>query len=236
MRRYLLLIAGLLIIFLSLFLLAEALGIPLLTEPTPWLKQRGLAAAAVGVGLLIADVLLPIPSSLVMIAHGAVFGVPVGTLLSLAGSEGAALAGFALGRYGGAPLIARLVSSTERERIDRLLARYGALAIVVTRPVPLIAETTAIMAGASPLGWGRTALAALVGSLPPALLYALTGAVAGTFQNAVWMFGFVMLVSGGFWFAGRWLEPRRAPDANGARVSFGYDNDGKLQTQRRKAS
>jgi len=52
------------------------------------------------------------------------------------------------------------------------------LAILVTRPVPLLAETTAIVVGSSPLGWGRMALAALAGSFPGALLYALTGAVA----------------------------------------------------------
>jgi hypothetical protein len=50
----------------------------------------------------------------------------------------------------------RLVTAEERARANRLLERWGTLAIVVTRPIPLLAETVAIMAGASPLGWGRT--------------------------------------------------------------------------------
>ncbi len=83
---------------------------------------------AVGVGLLIADVLLPVPSSIVMIAHGALFGVVYGTLLSLIGGTGATLVGFALGRRGG-PLLARVVSREERTRADCLLRRWGALAI-----------------------------------------------------------------------------------------------------------
>jgi uncharacterized membrane protein YdjX (TVP38/TMEM64 family) len=83
-----------------------------------------------------------------------------------------------------------------------------ALAVVITRPVPLLAETTAILAGASPLGWWRVSLATLVGSLPPALLYAATGAAAGSFQSGTLMFLLVMLVTGCFWLAGRWLEPR----------------------------
>jgi uncharacterized membrane protein YdjX (TVP38/TMEM64 family) len=194
--------------FLCLFFLVEALGVPLLVDPTPWLNRGGVLAAMLGVGLLIADVLLPVPSSLVMVAHGALFGVLSGTLLSLAGSVGAAMFGFWIGRRGG-KLLERLVTPLERERADLLLKRWGTLAIIVTRPVPLLAETVAIMAGASPMGWGRTALAALAGSLPPALLYALTGASAGKFQNTALMFVFVLLVTGFFWMVGRRVTPER---------------------------
>jgi uncharacterized membrane protein YdjX (TVP38/TMEM64 family) len=206
MKRYLLVMGGMLAFFLGLFFLVEALGIRLLVEPTPWLKSGGVLAAALGVGLLIADVLLPVPSSLVMVAHGALFGVVGGTLLSLAGSTGAALFGFRLGRRGGG-LLERLVPLAERERADYLLKRWGTLAVIVTRPVPLLAETVAIMAGASAMSWGRTMLAALMGSLPPALLYALTGASAGKFQNTALVFAFVLLVAGLFWMLGRTVEP-----------------------------
>ncbi len=192
--------------FLLLFVVVEALGVPLLTDPTPWLSHGGALAAAVGVGLLVADVLLPVPSSLVMVAHGALFGVWVGTLLSLAGSVGAALFGFAIGRRGGG-LMERLVSPAERERADGLLRRWGALAIIVTRPVPLLAETVAIMAGTSSLGWGRVTLAALAGSLPPALLYAVTGASVANLQHTTLVFGLVVLIAGAFLLVGRWAEP-----------------------------
>jgi uncharacterized membrane protein YdjX (TVP38/TMEM64 family) len=194
--------SGMLALFLALFFLVEALGIPLLVDPTPWLKQGGVWAAVLGVALLIADVLLPVPSSLVMVAHGALFGVVVGTLLSLLGSTGAAVFGFWIGRRGG-KLLERLVTAEEREHANRLLERWGTLAVIVTRPIPLLAETVAIMAGASPLGWSRTALAALAGSLPPAFLYALAGASASQFQNTVLMFVFVVVIAGIFWMIGR---------------------------------
>lgn len=193
------------VFFLILFLAVEALGVPLLVDPTPWMRHGGVLAAALGVSLLIADVLLPVPSSLVMVAHGALFGVATGTFLSLLGSMGAALFGFAIGRRSG-KLLARIVTPEERARADQMLARWGALAVIVTRPVPLLAETVAIMAGASPLGWGRMAIAALVGSLPPALLYALTGAAVANFQSTALMFGVVLLVTGSFWLIGRKLE------------------------------
>jgi uncharacterized membrane protein YdjX (TVP38/TMEM64 family) len=209
MKRYWMLVGGLLCAFLMTFLIVEALGVPLLTDPSPWLRHGGWVAALVGVCLLVADVFLPVPSSLVMIAHGALFGVWVGALLSLIGSVGAALLGFAVGRRGGT-LLERLISPDERVRVDLMLRRWGAIAVVVTRPVPLLAETVAILAGASPLGWARVTLAAIAGSLPGALLYALAGAMAADFQSGVLVFGIVLLVAAFFYVVSHWIAPRVA--------------------------
>jgi uncharacterized membrane protein YdjX (TVP38/TMEM64 family) len=189
--------------FLALFLLAELGGIALLADPSPWLREAGVPAALLGVSLLVADVLLPVPSSLVMIAHGAVFGVALGTMLSLLGSLGAMLVGFAMGRRGGA-MLSRFVSPQERATADRLLERYGVVAIVVTRPVPLLAETVAVLAGASPLGWRKALLAALIGTFPMALIYALTGAAAGSGGGAL-VFAAVGAVAGLSWLVSRLL-------------------------------
>src|SRR3954468_1108695 len=88
MRRYLWISLALAGTFLAGFGIAEALGIPLLTDPMPALRAAGPLAGAIGVGLLIADVVLPVPSSVIMIAHGALFGVWIGSILSLVGSVG----------------------------------------------------------------------------------------------------------------------------------------------------
>ena len=208
MKRYALLTAAMMVLFLALFGLAEWLHVPLLSDPDPWLSRGGWIAALIGFGLLVSDVLLPVPSSLVMIAHGALFGVTLGTLLSLAGSLGAALFGFALGRRGG-PLLARLVPEDERRRADALLRRWGDLAVVVTRPVPILAETLSILAGASPMGWGRMMAATLAGSLPAALLYAVTGATARNLDNVALVFALVLAVAGLFWLAGRYIKASR---------------------------
>lgn len=55
--------------------------------------DAGAVAAAVGVGLLVADVVLPVPSSVVMVAHGALFGVGLGAALSMLGRIGNAVVG-----------------------------------------------------------------------------------------------------------------------------------------------
>ena len=201
MKRYIQMAAVLIVCFTILFLIVEALHVPLLSDPTPWMKHGGVIAAVVGVSLLVADVLLPVPSSLVMVAHGALFGVLWGTVLSLLGSVGAAVFGFAIGRRGGR-LMERIATPGERAQARSVLARWGTLAIIVTRPVPLLAETVAIMAGASSMTWRSLIVASFAGSLPPALLYALTGAAVADFQNTAFMFAVVLLVAGLFWLAG----------------------------------
>jgi uncharacterized membrane protein YdjX (TVP38/TMEM64 family) len=212
MKRYLLTVIALIVLFTILFVIVEALGVPLLSDPTPWMKHGGILAASIGVGLLIADVVLPVPSSIVRVAHGALFGVLWGTVLSLIGSVGAAVFGFAIGRRGGR-LLERTVPTAERARASSILARWGMLAIIVTRPVPLLAETVAIMAGASSMSWRALIVASIAGSLPPALLYALTGAAVADLQNTALMFGVVLVVAGLFWLLGMIFSHKEAQKA-----------------------
>ena len=200
--RYWLGVGLLVIVLLAAFLVVEALGVPLLTDPTPWMERAGPVPALVGVGLLIVDVALPVPSSLVMITHGALFGFALGALLTLVGAMGAALLGFAIGRRGGT-LLDRFVPFAERERSDRLLARWGALAVIVTRPVPILAETTAIVAGTSRMGRRELAAAALVGSIPQALLYAAAGVIGASFGSSAGLLVVALAVAALTWIVGR---------------------------------
>ncbi len=190
-----------------LFAVVEALGVPLLTDPSPWLDRGGWVAVAVGTGLLIADVVLPVPSSVIMVANGAIFGIVVGSLLSLVGSVGAAMVGFLIGRRGGA-LLSRIVTPAEVEQANRLLDRWGLLAIIVTRPIPLLAETMAIIAGTSRLGWRRVLVAVIAGAIPASILYAVTGALANGFASGALVFVAVILLAGIFWFAGNAIGRR----------------------------
>jgi uncharacterized membrane protein YdjX (TVP38/TMEM64 family) len=187
---------------LVMFFAASSAGLTLLEDPTPLFRGARPVAALVGIALLVADVFLPIPSSLVMTAHGALFGVAGGAAISLLGSTLSALTGFAVGRAGN-DAIRRLVTPGEHARAGALLERWGVLAIAVTRPVPILAETTAILAGSSPLTWRQTAVAAFAGSLAPAFMFAWAGAHATSVVSQIWIFLAVIAVSGVLWAVGR---------------------------------
>ena len=197
---------------LALFALAQALDVPVLTDSQPLRGGSGPLAAAIGVTLLVIDLVLPVPSSVVMVAHGALFGIALGTALSTTGSLGAFALGFALGRRGGAA-VAKVVGDEERQRADRLLSRWGAVAIILTRPLPMLAETVAFAAGASPLPWRSALAAAAVGSLPAAAVYAITGAAAASFAGGAVVFVAVAVLAIG---AAAVVRPRPvAPEAAG---------------------
>lgn len=187
MRRYVLVYAVLLGAMVIVFALAEALDVPVLSDSEPLRGRSGALAAVMGVTLLVVDLALPVPSSVVMVAHGALFGIVLGTALSTVGSLGAFALGFALGRRGGA-VVGKVVPDEERHRADGLLVRWGLVAVVVSRPLPMVAETVAFAAGASPLPWRWALAAAAVGSLPAAAVYAVAGAAAASFASGAVVF------------------------------------------------
>jgi len=197
MRRYATLSAAVVGAMLALFLVAELLHVPLLTDTEPLGSDRGLlAAATIGVALLIADVFLPVPSSVVMVANGALFGVVVGTVLSMVGSVGAFAVGFGVGRRG-TGVVARLVPEDERLRADRFFGRWGVAAIILSRPVPMLAETVSFVAGTSALGWRPAMAAATAGAVPAAVLYAVAGSLAAGFASTSVVFGVVIVLGVG---------------------------------------
>jgi uncharacterized membrane protein YdjX (TVP38/TMEM64 family) len=216
-KRYWTIAATILTLFLTTYLLVEALDVGILTDPRTSLRAAGWAGAVLGVFLLVADQFVPVASSLVMISLGALYGAPAGIALAVAGRVGMAAAGFAVGRAGG-PLLERFVSADERARADALLRRWGALAVLVSRPLPLLAETVAIVAGASPLRWSRALLAAALGSLPEAVAYSLAGSIAPSLENAGLIWGSFAVVAGGFWLLGRRIERRTASAGTPARM------------------
>ena len=207
MKQYWIAVGTVLFVFLGAFLVIEQLNVPLLHDPSELMTAKSMGAAGIGIALLVADVFLPVPSSLIMISNGVLFGVVGGTILSLLGSLGATLTGFFLGRTGES-LLARFVSPKQRQRADQLLQKWGILAIIVTRPLPLLAETTAIMAGTSTMTWPKVTYGAIAGSLPAAMLYALTGATAASFNQSGLTFGLVLLIAGSFWLLGRRTHAR----------------------------
>lgn len=177
MRRYWAFVGVLMAALLLVFAVVEALGVDLLVDPSPWLTTASVVAAVIGVALLIGDVVLPVPSSLVMIALGSLFGLWLGAGLSLIGAVGAGTVGFGIGRGGGGALN-RFIGPRERERADRFVGRWGLVAIALTRAVPILAETTVIVAGTSRIRWPAMLAAVVIGSLPVAFVFAAIGATA----------------------------------------------------------
>ena len=71
---------------------------------------------------------------------------------------------------------------------------------MVTRPVPMLAETVGILAGTSAsLPWWKVTAAGALGNLVPALAYGAVGAYAVTFVNGLAVFAAVLTVAALTW-------------------------------------
>ena len=180
--------------------------------PAAWsdpAAYHGVSGGLLGIGLLIADVVLPVPSTIVMTAHGALYGVLFGTLVSVVGNVGAAALGFWFGRKGDTTF-KRFLTEQDQADGEAFLAKWGEMGLILSRPIPLLAESVAILAGTSPsISWTQLLRAAILGSLPASLVYALVGSFALSLNSGLLAMVGVVLLAGLSWLIGNQLQQRR---------------------------
>ena len=117
------------------------------------------------VALLAADVVLPVPSSLVSTAAGAALGFTVGTVASILGMTLCSQLGYTLGRRLGVPIVSRIVSSDALAIASQRLANRAISALVIMRPVPVLAEASVVMAGVLGVNPARFFLTTLLANI-----------------------------------------------------------------------
>ncbi|MDP1902511.1 MAG: hypothetical protein Q8K96_18980 [Rubrivivax sp.] len=192
----------------AVFIIAAALCVPLLPfivigelPGERWLSandNHSIRFALVGAGLLAADVLLPIPSSIVGTMLGARLGFGVGFATAFAGMmTGQSAAYFA----------SRVVL---RKRSGELPAAPTLAAVFLSRPVPVLAEAVAIAAGAARLSWPQFLLACGAGNGVYAGALALNGAqlVPGALVGPGLLLPMLLPVAA--WLI--WRKVRQTPD------------------------
>ncbi|MGQ2931428.1 MAG: TVP38/TMEM64 family protein [Sphingopyxis sp.] len=140
--------------------------------------ERPIAAAAFIIAALTLDLFLPVPNGVTNTLAGAAFGFPVGTLVIWLGLMGASLAGYAVGRWAARPLAKRWLGADDVEKAHALAERAGPIALILSRPVPVLAEVMAIAAGVSAMAFARFALVMALANLGVAMLFAAIGAAA----------------------------------------------------------
>ncbi len=141
----------------------------LATNPGRWTTAAALA------GLLGADIVLPVPSSLVSTAAGGLLGFFPGLATSFAGMSVGALLGYWLGRGArGAGALDDAALAPARAARDR----WGDWALVLFRPVPVLAEASVFLAGLTGVPLRRFVPLTFAANLGISAAYAATGAYA----------------------------------------------------------
>ncbi len=140
-----------------------------------WLKNYGQWAWAVALGLLSADLFLPLPATAVMAALGYVYGPLVGGLIGTLGSMIAGCLAYSICRALGRNAAVRLVGEHDLLRGEVLFQRFGGWLVTLSRWLPLFPEVVACMAGLTRMPWPAFLIAMLCGCLPMAFTFAAVG-------------------------------------------------------------
>jgi membrane protein DedA with SNARE-associated domain len=153
-----------------------------------------------GVALWVAieSVIIPIPSELVLPFAGFLVGegtqiepltgqpwnVVLVTLFGTVGATLGALVAYAIGMFGGRPVIERWgrylgITPADLDRADVFFDRHGNAAAFFGRMVPVIRSLVSFAAGIAHMPLGRFVVFTFLGSLPWTLLLVVSGVVMG---------------------------------------------------------
>ena len=141
------------------------------------LRGWGNWAWALGVGLIWADLVLPIPQTAVIAALGIIYGTVLGGLLGSLGLITSGLAGYLLILTSARRFVQRVVGRQSLRKMESVFERGGAWAIVVTRSLPYsIPEAMVFLAGLGGMPMKQFITALAIGSVPTAFAFAAIGA------------------------------------------------------------
>jgi 3-dehydroquinate synthase len=88
--------------------------------------------------------------------------------------------GYAVGRFAARGAVARLMGQRNMDRLSALTARHGLWALLLTRPVPVLAEAAVLFAGLARLRWPAFLALSGAANLALSILYAAIGSFAVT--------------------------------------------------------
>ena len=152
---------------------------------------------------------------------GLPWNIPMAVAFATIGSLVGALVGYAIGAWGGRPILDRWggyvgIGAEDLDRADRWFEKYGSWAVFLGRMVPLVRTFVSYPAGISHMHLGRFILYSTLGSLPWNLALIYAGFVVGENYEQIaealkpyeYLIYAIVLVVVGFLVA-RWIIGKR---------------------------
>lgn len=160
-----------LLIFGTLFYFSDIEQLSSPTKIRSLLLGFGIWGYLVYILLLIIIIPLPTPSTPVILAGGYVYGIFVGTLLSLVGAMAAGTVAFYAARYFGRPLIQKLVDKHHIKYFNHLFQRRGNAAALTSYAIPLFpSDILNLLLGITKMKYRTFITLVLIGHIPRYLI------------------------------------------------------------------
>jgi uncharacterized membrane protein YdjX (TVP38/TMEM64 family) len=164
-----------------------------------WLQSAGPGAWAAGILLLVGDLALPVPGTVVISALGYIYGTLLGGVIASVGMMAAGLSGYGLGRLCGEKFARRWLGERDFDRGNRLFAKSGGWVVALSRALPILPEVISCTAGLVRMPLRRFAVALACGSVPMGFLFAAIGEAGRDAPG--WASGLSLLVPALLWLA-----------------------------------
>ena len=142
-----------------------------------WLESYGNWAIFMGIVLLISDLFLPIPATVVMAALGFLYGPFWGGIISTVGSFLSGALAYGLCRLAGVKGAKWLLGEKDLEKGEKLFNKMGGWIVALSRWLPVFPEVIASLAGLSQMRSRSFFLALACGSIPLGFVFAYIGAM-----------------------------------------------------------
>lgn len=174
----------------------------------------GLVASLIIFLLLAVDVVLPIPSSLVATLAGSVSGPVIGAITVCLGLTCSNFLGWWLGRHAGRPVFAKLMGAGRKNTTGSQGNIVTLAGLVMTRAVPVLAESLVIAAGMQNMRLLPFLMAVVPANLGVGLVYAWFGSIAADTGSFLLVFVASIVLPALVWLgyrlvAGRFPLPSR---------------------------
>jgi membrane protein DedA with SNARE-associated domain len=182
MKRFISLFILLSLLVITTFLLFSGLQIKM----QAWINSTSSAWTymVISFGLLTADILLPVPSSLLMILNGKMLGILAGSTLSLIASMTASLMGFFLGRKS-TRFVNQFFSAKDIAIGNKLFNYYGSSFIAISKFIPVLSETISFISGCSEVSGNVFLFYSFIGNLFVSITYAFIGFFAFKYDSNI---------------------------------------------------
>jgi uncharacterized membrane protein YdjX (TVP38/TMEM64 family) len=148
--------------------------------------------------VLASDIILPVPSSIVMYTNGYILGLIAGSFISLVAVMIGAIVGYYLGK-----MTSLGIKAKEDENAERVLLKYGTMSILISRGIPILSESICIVCGYNKMPLKLYLILNLIGYIPVCLVYGFFGSAGYDKNTFLISFGCSLLISALFWFLGK---------------------------------
>ncbi len=150
-------------------------------------SSRLVVGLIIGI-LLTIDIVAPVPSSIVSMAGGYFLGFVSGTLISAMGMTISCLIGYWIGAKLGRAAAERFIDQKEISRFESLQKKYGDFIIIISRSIPLLAETSVLFAGIGRMNIGRFVFLTAISNMGISMVYAAVGAYSAHINSFLFAF------------------------------------------------